>query len=185
MRTINDLTENEMLLYLSFSGNNVNTPLKSFGGLPFVGSYGLTRNKLIDILTSQVEKHKDWIINHGGEKVEINVGVDRESYNTKTERLEILNSVYDFKSIENSLDALLSKSTAEHIKLTATGRYLDKNGKLAGLHLSDGRQLTVVQCIPLAKAGKIKNLKAVSREGKQPYLAGVGISLEALPSKTV
>lgn len=76
-----------------------------------------------------------------------------------------------------------SKTKLEIPQLTAVGRFLDSNRKIVGLALSDGKQYRLDECIKLAKAGKIKNVKAISREGVNPYLQGNGISLESLPYK--
>jgi hypothetical protein len=73
-------------------------------------------------------------------------------------------------------------------ELVALGRFLSiKDNKLLGFHLSNGRQhkeYSVAQCIKLAQAGKIKNIKAVTRNGKM-FLAGNGCSLEAMDSRCV
>ena len=69
-------------------------------------------------------------------------------------------------------------------QMDAIQRILDKQGNLTGLVLSEGgRKIShdKKHCILLAEKGAIKNVKAVSRNGKK-YLAGNGVSLETLPT---
>ena len=86
----------------------------------------------------------------------------------------------------NSPDNIAEKPTSRQTKTTqllAVGRILDQQNKLVGLILSDGAQQirnTLDMCITKAQNGKIKNVKAMTRNGKT-FLAGNGVSLEALP----
>jgi hypothetical protein len=107
------------------------------------------------------------------------------------ERIKVYNAAGEVLSAQDTVKQSLEKPAKPHIpiptQIFAVGRFLDQNKKLAGLMLSDGsqqRQYSLAQCIALAKDSKIKNIKAMTRNGKT-FLAGNGISLESLPYATV
>ena len=113
MRTMQDLTESETLICLSFAKLNGSPIHKngalSFGGLNFIACNNVKQSDLFGRLAWQVITHIGWIKEHGGECVKINVAVNRDTFITKKERREILSSVYDFDCFERFLTAILEK----------------------------------------------------------------------------